>query len=81
MQSNNVLAFADEHCVVEAGAESYRQEMYALYKEFCKESGLGRALSEGKFNDNICKVDPAVVEMARENITRRRIFRGIRAVD
>jgi putative DNA primase/helicase len=79
--NNNVLAFVEENCVIEEGAVSYRKEMYARYKEFCSDGGVGKAMGEGKFNANVRSADPSRIEMAAERVTRRMIFKGIRLAD
>jgi len=78
VKNNNVLAFVEEHCVIEPGAVASRKDMYTLYKEFCEEGGFGSPMSAGNFNDNVCKIDPVNITQSKENVTRRRIFKGIR---
>ena len=78
IKNNNVLAFVAECCVIEPGIVSYRQELYNRYKEFCEESGLGRPVSEGTFNDSVVKANPSVIELAKEQLTRRALFKGVK---
>jgi putative DNA primase/helicase len=81
IKNNNALAFVEECCVIEPGVISYRKDMHNRYKEFCTESGLGKAMGEGSFNENVCKADPAIIEMTKEPITRRAIFKGVRLME
>ena len=78
VKNNNVLAFVEENCVIEAGAVTYRQELYEVYQEYCKNGGVGKPMSAANFNENICKIDPLKIIKTDEAVTRRRIFSGIR---
>ena len=81
IKNNNVLAHVADCSVIEPGIVSYRQELYIRYKGFCEEIGLGRAVSEGTFNESVVKANPSVIELAKEQFTRRALFKGVKLAD
>ena len=75
VESNSVLSFAEECCVLDEKAECLRQELYDSYKLYCEESGLS-PMSNRRFNRELETISG--VTTALDTVTRRNTWRGIR---
>jgi len=75
VESNSVLSFAEECCVVEDNAACQKQELYGEYKIYCEESGLS-AMSSRRFSRELETISGVTGTL--DTVTRRSIWRGIR---
>jgi putative DNA primase/helicase len=74
--SNSVLAFIRDCCVLEKDAEIGRAEVYQRYRSYCEESGLN-PFSQRMFNTEIDTNFPSI-KRERDPLARRKTWRGIK---
>lgn len=76
-ENNSALAFVYEACMLEEGAECFKQDVYDAYKSYCDENNL-IAMSNKRFNQELDAME--VVSDGHEAVSRRYVWRGIRLV-
>jgi putative DNA primase/helicase len=74
-ENSSVLSFVDECCVLEAGVETLREELYAAYVEYCNSTGH-KPVSQIRFNK---EAEQSIgVSRGLDTVSRRKIWSGIR---
>ncbi|MDR0531070.1 MAG: DUF5906 domain-containing protein [Oscillospiraceae bacterium] len=73
-ENSNVLTFLEEQCVFDPGFESFREDIYNAYTEFCAANG-GQPMSQIRFNSELEEHNDAV---KRCQIMNRKAWRGVR---
>lgn len=73
-ESSSVLTLIEEECEIESTAESFRDDIYNAYKEFCDANGSS-AMSKICFNREFEEHNASVV---RCKILNRKAWREIR---
>ena len=76
IDSNSVLSFVDECCVVETGGETERTELFMKYREYCHNAGLS-PVSQKNFNKDIENAFPDI-RRSVDKVGKRRTWKGIR---
>ncbi|MDY4785106.1 phage/plasmid primase, P4 family [Pygmaiobacter massiliensis] len=76
VESNSVLSFVEECCLVDADAETVREELFSRYKEYCANAGL-KPLSQANFNKEIENMAGGVTRSV-DRLGKRRTWRGIK---
>ena len=76
VDSNSVLSFVEECCLMEPDGEVERNELFNQYKDYCHNAGL-KELSKTAFNKDLETNFPAV-KRATDRLGQRRTWRGIR---
>jgi phage/plasmid primase, P4 family, C-terminal domain len=74
-ESSTALTFLDEECETELGYESFRDDVYNAYTEFCSANG-SKPMSKIRFNDEVADHYGEAVQ--RCQIMNRRSWRGLR---
>ena len=74
--SNSVLAFVKERCVLDATGEEGRTQVYDTYKDYCNECGLN-PYSQRKFNEELETHFPQVAR-AKDTTGKRKTWRGLK---
>ena len=77
--SNSVLAFIKECCEIEPNSHVSRAELFNHYKTYCEESGLV-PFAQRNFNMELENNYPEV-QRAKDALSRRTIWKGIKIVD
>ena len=75
VESNSVLSFVEEYCIVADGKICVRNELFTSYKEYCGNAGL-KPVSQTVFNKEIESGYPAIAR-GRDKIASRQIWHGI----
>jgi len=78
VESNSVLAFAEEYCVTGTGFTP-REELYARYKDYCTSSGM-KSMSQTRFNAELEGAFPEI-RRGQDKVSGRRIWRGLSYVE
>jgi putative DNA primase/helicase len=78
VESNSVLAFAEEYCVTGSGFTP-REELYARYKDYCTGSGM-KSMSQTRFNGELEGAFPEI-RRGQDKLSGRRIWRGLAYVE
>jgi putative DNA primase/helicase len=76
-ENSSVMAFVEECCEVKSGNEVLRTELYSIYHEYCTENGQ-KPVGQKKFNSELEGISG--VERGLENISRKKTWRGIKAL-
>jgi putative DNA primase/helicase len=76
VDSNSVLSFIDECCIIEVGAEIERSELFERYRDYCKAAGL-TGVSQKTFNRDMETSFPAV-KRSMDKLGKRRTWKGVR---
>jgi len=76
VESNSVLSFVEECCVVDSEAHCVHEDLFQAYREYCNKNGL-RPMSQSNFNRDIEGLGEPV-ERGLERVSRRKIWKGIR---
>ena len=50
---DSISRFINEYCVVDTDAKALKSEVYSAYKKFIEEEKIPKALTKGKFNDEM----------------------------
>lgn len=79
VESNSVLLFVEECCVVEESAECAREELFQSYREYCNKNGL-KPMSQANFNKDVESIDPSISRKT-DRLGKRRVWRGLRYQD
>ncbi len=74
-ESDSILSFVKENCIVEAKKVSGSLELFNAYKVYCEECGL-KAFSQKAFVSHLLAAVPEVTR-GKDNVGKRRVFRGI----
>lgn len=74
--SNSVLSFVKDCCVIDPGAEAVRSEIYNRYKAYCVDCGMN-PYSQKSFNNELETHYPQIVR-ATDNLGKRRTWKGIK---
>lgn len=74
--SNSVLAFVRDCCVLDIDAEVGRTEVYQRYRSYCEESGL-QPFSQRLFNADIDNNFPGI-KRAKDTLGKRKTWRGLK---
>ena len=77
--SDSVLSFVKEACVLDADKEIGSTEIFNAYKSYCEECGL-KPYSQRMFIQNLTGACPQV-ERGVDRMGRRRVLKGIRLED
>jgi putative DNA primase/helicase len=77
-ENSTVLAFVEEYCECDPAFESLRDDVYAVYVEYCK-SGSHSPVSKTRFNNEVEQGKFAVRSL--EKTTRRKAWKGLRLRD
>ncbi len=77
--SNSVLAFINECCVIETGAEVGRTIVFDSYKKYCEECGLN-PYSQRRFNDEV-KANFPMIQEAKDKTGKQRTWRNMNLTD
>ncbi len=78
-ESNSVLSFVNERCILDADAEESRQVVYDSYKKYCQECGM-KEFAQKKFNAEVELLFPGVAR-AKDSLGKRRTWRGLKLDD
>ncbi len=77
--SNSVLAFFKERCVLDPKGEVGRSLVFDTYKKYCEECDV-RNYSQRKFNDEILTQFPTI-KAATDKTGKQRTWRGMKLTD
>lgn len=77
--SNSILSFLHECCILEEGAEEGRMLVYSRYEKYCKDGNLS-PYSQRKFNEELESYNMGIVR-AVDKTGNRRTWRGLRLDD
>ena len=50
---DSISRFINEYCVIDTDAKALKSEVYSAYKKFIEEEKIPKALTKGKFNDEM----------------------------
>jgi putative DNA primase/helicase len=78
VESNSVLTFVDEYCVVGDGFV-VREELYQKYKDFCQDGGM-KKMAQPRFNAELSANFPEITR-GQDKVSTRKVWRGIRFID
>ena len=76
VDSNSVLSFVEDCCVVETKAETERGELFIKYREYCHNAGLS-PVSQKTFNKDIELAYPQI-KRGVDRLGKRRTWKGVR---
>lgn len=76
IDSNSVLSFVEDCCMMETGAETVRDELFMKYKEYCHNAGLS-PVSQKNFNKDMENGYPAI-KRGVDRLGKRRTWKGIK---
>lgn len=76
VESNSVLSFVEDCCVIDKNAVCIREELFQQYREYCNKNGL-RPMSQANFNKDVESVSESI-EKKVDKLGKRRIWRGLR---
>ncbi|GHU91787.1 hypothetical protein FACS1894202_13840 [Clostridia bacterium] len=76
VDSNSVLSFVEYSCNVTADAESERGELFARYRDYCRNAGL-TPVSQKTFNKDLEAAHPEI-RRSVDKLGKRRTWKGIR---
>jgi putative DNA primase/helicase len=76
VDSNSVLSFVEEFCVIVSDGETERNMLFEKYHDYCKDGNLV-PVSQKTFNKDIESAYPNLVR-AKDKVGRRKTWRGIR---
>ncbi|WP_430789104.1 phage/plasmid primase, P4 family [Virgibacillus flavescens] len=76
-ESNNVIWFVEEYCILDLEAKIKSQELYKIYKNKCLENNK-QPISKIKFNQSLEKEYPTIIRY--EDISRAVSYKGISIV-
>lgn len=74
--SNSVLSFVKDWCIVDAEAEAPRTEIYSQYKNYCANCGMN-PYSQKSFNNELESHYPQI-SRATDSLGKRRTWKGIK---
>lgn len=75
VESNSVLSFAEDFCVMDDTKETSRDDLFSKYKDYCNTAGL-KPLSQANFNKDI-EGSFVSVKRSRDRLSKRRTWKGI----
>jgi putative DNA primase/helicase len=79
VDSNSVLSFIEDSCVLEANAEISRDEIFQKYREYCNNAGLS-PVSQKNFNKDV-ELSYPTVKRGVDRLGKRRTWKGVRFSD
>lgn len=74
--SNSVLSFVKDCCMIEPGAEAVRTEIYNQYKTYCNNCGMN-PYSQKSFNNELETAYPQLVR-GTDTLGKRRTWKGLK---
>lgn len=75
IESNSVLSFVEDFCIMDENKEAARDDLFTKYKEYCNTAGL-KPLSQANFNKDI-ETNFTAVKRGRDKLSKRRTWKGI----
>ncbi len=76
IDSNSVLSFVEDYCVLDASGEVTREDLFTKYKEYCHNAGLS-PVSQKNFNKDIEGAYPTI-KRSVDRLGKRRTWKGIK---
>jgi putative DNA primase/helicase len=75
IESNSILSFVQDNCILDEDKCTEFQELYRKYKEYCEESGLHH-VAQKTFSKEFRENYPEI-SSAKDGTSRRVVFKGI----